>query len=195
MHELRKIFDRDEKSQSGVGRTTPSAQAGFGSKSISEKPRQLVEIRKYASFDEVDKTRLKELLERSFGKKLKDDYFEMKEPAVLEILIAGNYEGAAIVKKIGDVAYLDKIAVPAENQGKGIAKALMKEIKSSEYGQALIWRATHTNPINGWYVLQSDWQHKSEKWVIFGHGITQVQSGNVIEKIEVLEPTMITIAN
>lgn len=104
----------------------------------------------------VDKKRLVELLDDSFGKKLDvDPYFDRINENIATVVIVGDYDGAAIITweySEGDkIAYLDKFAIAKKNQGlPGLADVIFKIILQS-HPVELIWRSRKTNPVNKWY--------------------------------------------
>ncbi|KAI8900947.1 hypothetical protein BC833DRAFT_579793 [Globomyces pollinis-pini] len=98
----------------------------------------------------VDKNKLQQLLELSFGKKLLEDYWERLETVCYSIVIAGDYDGAVIVtKELEDIIYLDKFAVDPSSQGLGVADILWKVL--TKYGN-VSWRSRSNNPVNKWYI-------------------------------------------
>ncbi|WLF78022.1 Amino-acid acetyltransferase, mitochondrial [Lodderomyces elongisporus] len=104
----------------------------------------------------VDKKKLTELLEDSFGKKLiVDEYYERINNRLATFILVGDYDGAAIItwEYSGDkkVAYLDKFAIAKRNQGlPGLADIIFKIILQS-HPVELIWRSRKNNPVNKWY--------------------------------------------
>lgn len=110
----------------------------------------------------VDKDRLVALIDDSFGKKLQaDEYFQRIEKSLACIIIAGDYDGAAIITwekaKSSDqkVAYLDKFAISTANQGlPGLADVIFKAMLQS-FPNELIWRSRKNNPVNRWYFERS----------------------------------------
>ncbi|EMG47760.1 ARG2 Amino-acid acetyltransferase [Candida maltosa Xu316] len=104
----------------------------------------------------VDKDRLVELLNDSFGKSLDvDPYFSRINESIATVVIVGDYDGAAIItweESEGEkIAYLDKFAIAKKNQGlPGLADVIFKIILQS-HPIELIWRSRKTNPVNKWY--------------------------------------------
>ncbi|KAJ3311566.1 Amino-acid acetyltransferase, mitochondrial [Boothiomyces sp. JEL0838] len=103
---------------------------------------------KQIKFDEIDKKKLQALLEKSFGKKLRPEYWKRLENVWHSIMIAGDYSGAIIVTNEKGVIYLDKFAVDPDSQGSGVADILWKSLKTN-YAN-MCWRSRVDNPVNKW---------------------------------------------
>jgi len=88
--------------------------------------------------------------------------------AVKLVIVDNDYKGIAIVKEIDGIPYLDKFAVAPEHQSNGVGKRIWSQLK--EECPSVIWRASETNPINGWYQLKSDGNQKTGKWIVFWCG-------------------------
>ena len=125
-------------------------------------------VGRYASFDEVDKPRLKALLELCFGRKLYPTYFETKKPHA--IYLADSYRATAIVTLENGVPYLDKFAVTTEAQGEGIGGSIWKRLRKDS--PKLFWRARAQNAVNGWYAQNADGLYKTDTWWVFWCGMT-----------------------
>lgn len=127
----------------------------------------------------VDKKRLVLLLEDSFGKTLDTEaYFRRIDNSLATLVIAGDYDGAAIItweepKGSGSkIAYLDKFAIAKRNQGlPGLADVIFKVILQSHSGE-LIWRSQKRNPVNKWYFERSRGLVSSQNspWRVFYTG-------------------------
>ena len=116
-------------------------------------------------FAGLDMVKIKDVMERSFGKHLKPGYFD---ESVKLVIVDNDYKGIAVVKEIDGIPYLDKFAVAPEYQSNGVGKRIWAQLK--EECPSVIWRASETNPINGWYQLKSDGSQKSGKWIVFWCG-------------------------
>lgn len=107
------------------------------------------------SLPPADQPRMLKLLESSFKKKLDaDSYWRRLDQVADGVIVAGAYDGAAIVTMEPDpeggelVPYLDKFAVAPTSQGIGVADILWKALKS-QYPD-LVWRSRADNPVNKW---------------------------------------------
>ncbi|CAK7898145.1 amino-acid acetyltransferase, mitochondrial [[Candida] anglica] len=106
----------------------------------------------------VDRTKLINLINDSFGKDLDvDKYFARINSSLASIIILGDYDGAAIItweRESEDspaVAYLDKFAIAKRNQGlPGLADVVFKAVLQTS-PQELLWRSRKNNPVNKWY--------------------------------------------
>jgi acetylglutamate kinase len=143
-----------------------------------------IQIKK--SFAELDKARVKHLLERSFGKELAGGYLEIPTK---RIFIESNYEGMAIMKEIDGVPYLDKFAVVPEKQGNGLGKALWACLEA-DYA-SMIWRSVQENPINGWYAIKSSGNLPMGRWNIFWYGMSAEEGTKLAQDVAELPPTLI----
>ncbi|KAJ3189403.1 Amino-acid acetyltransferase, mitochondrial [Gaertneriomyces sp. JEL0708] len=104
----------------------------------------------------LDLPRLQDLLEKSFGRTLDSAKYWKRADGILDTaIVAGNYDGAAIVTHeadpIGDgppIPYLDKFAVAPTSQGIGVADILWKQLRKKY--KNLSWRSRADNPVNKW---------------------------------------------
>lgn len=72
---------------------------------------------RYKNLDDVDLNKLRAMIENSFNKKLKSDYFEKLAKRNPVIFITENYTAAAIVtRELNNYAYLDKFCVETQHQ-------------------------------------------------------------------------------
>ena len=103
-------------------------------------------IERHASYATLDVPRLRALLESSFGRPLRQDFFE--EPP-LSVYIEESYRGAAILVPADPVPYLTKFAVDRVAQGEGMGRDLWEALVRDH--PALYWRSRVENPIQSWY--------------------------------------------
>lgn len=134
----------------------------------------------------VDLARLWALIEDSFGRKLDTEHYMNRiNGKVAGLIIAGDYEGAAIItweeepaehhergvrilseldriniaaenSRHRKVAYLDKFAVKSSSQGSSqVADILFKTMAIELFPQELLWRSRKNNPVNKWYFERS----------------------------------------
>lgn len=125
-------------------------------------------INRYSDWRLIDCIRLKELLEISFQKKVKDGFFSTP---IDHFTIEENYLGAALIKDWEGMSYLSKFAVGTEARGLGIGRDLWTDIRANHL--RLFWRSSPDNFITNWYQKQCDGMHKTRDWVIFWKGIEQ----------------------
>lgn len=140
---------------------------------------------------EIDKPKLKLLLEQSFGRTLDEESFYARLEEHLDfVIVAGDYAGAAIVTREASsgapITYLDKFAVLPSHQGDGTVDFLWVALHDESYGLGLsysanpnggkggqgegsdlVWRSRADNPINRWYFERSTGHLRMGKWVLF----------------------------
>ncbi|KAI9096146.1 hypothetical protein DFS34DRAFT_155601 [Phlyctochytrium arcticum] len=151
--------------------------------------RQGLKVTFHPSLHTLDRRRLQKLLEASFQKPLISDKFWDRLGDVMDgVILAGDYEGAAIVTNepypsgtkvwgseakdvnASPLVYLDKFVVGPTSQGIGVADILWKQLRR-RYSD-LSWRSRATNPVNKWYFDRSDGNLKlpGNQWVLFWYG-------------------------
>lgn len=128
-------------------------------------------IQTHESLEDLDLTALRHLLESSFGRTLKDGYFDTLDDP--EVLIA-PYTAAAIVLGAEPGSYLDKFAVNAQAQGAGIGASLWNKLVQRH--PKLFWRSRTENPINKWYMQQADGMVRTDKWLVFWRGLETAEA-------------------
>jgi acetylglutamate kinase len=113
-------------------------------------------------------TRVKTLVESSFHRTLRDDWFgNLDNPLVL--LSETGRAAAIMTEGVDGVPYLDKFTVTSEAQGEGLGAAVWQVVRARY--PALYWRSRNTNPITPWYFLQADTSDRSDGWVVFTIGV------------------------
>lgn len=112
--------------------------------------------------------RLRNLLEQSFGRALRDDYFDDLD---IRLLLRSDSCGAAaiVLEGVDGIPYLDKFSVSPEGQGAGLGAAVWQALV--QRCPKLYWRARADNPLTRWYFNQADCSFSSDKWVMFARGI------------------------
>ncbi|KUI68757.1 Amino-acid acetyltransferase, mitochondrial [Cytospora mali] len=119
----------------------------------------------------VDLPRLVHLIEDSFNRKLDvHHYLNRVEQSLAGIIIAGEYEGGAILtwerpfgmdeetayEKGCLVPYLDKFAVLKKSQGAGgVADIVFNAMVRDCFPDGVCWRSRKNNPVNKWYFERS----------------------------------------
>lgn len=131
----------------------------------------------------VDLPRLVHLIEDSFRRKLNvKHYLERVTGRIAGIIVAGQYEGGAILTwemppGVNDpkrlVPYLDKFAVLQSSQGSsGVADIVFQAMVRSCFPQGVCWRSRKDNPVNKWYFERASgsWQIPDSNWTMFWTG-------------------------
>ncbi len=127
-------------------------------------------IRVFENPDDETLAKLKNLIERSFHRTLRDDWFEnLNEPLVL--LSETGRAAAVMTKGVDGLAYLEKFIVTSEAQGEGLGAAIWQVVRARY--PALYWRSRNTNPITPWYFQQADSSNRSDGWVVFTIGVEE----------------------
>ncbi|KAI2789130.1 Amino-acid acetyltransferase [Penicillium oxalicum] len=134
----------------------------------------------------IDLPRLVHLIEDSFGRKLDvRDYLERVNDRLAGLIIAGEYEGGAILTweappgVVDDgseasaarmVPYLDKFAVLKRSQGAGgVADVVFNAMVRTCFPNGVCWRSRKDNPVNKWYFERSigTWKLSDSNWTMF----------------------------
>ncbi|KAL8338834.1 hypothetical protein RB598_007238 [Gaeumannomyces tritici] len=133
----------------------------------------------------IDLPRLVHLINDSFGRPLDvRDYLERVNDSLAGIIIAGEYEGGAILtweapaglsldeaQRQGRlVPYLDKFAVLRKSQGAGgVADMVFNAMVRTCFPEGVCWRSRKDNPVNRWYFERSRGFKRLEdsNWAMF----------------------------
>ena len=133
----------------------------------------------------IDLPRLVNLIEDSFGRKLDiDHYLKRVEGNLAGVIIAGEYEGGALLTwekpwgltgaEADDparlVPYLDKFAVLRKSQGAGgVADIVFNAMVRTCFPSGVCWRSRRDNPVNKWYFERSRGtvKFKDINWTMF----------------------------
>jgi amino-acid N-acetyltransferase len=119
----------------------------------------------------IDLPRLVHLINDSFGRKLDvEHYLNRVKDSLAGIIIAGEYEGGAILtwetpfgldeetayREGRLVPYLDKFAVLRKSQGAGgVADIVFNAMVRDAFPEGVCWRSRKDNPVNKWYFERS----------------------------------------
>ena len=159
--------------------------------------RRGLDMRVIRSSSDIDKVKLKALLEQSFKRELDEQAFWDRLDKSLDfVIVAGDYAGAAVVTTercpLGSsnawapITYLDKFAVLPSHQGDGTVDFLWVALHDESYGlglpfsanpnggkegkgegRDLVWRSRADNPVNKWYFERSTGHLRMGDWVLF----------------------------
>ncbi|XP_029429837.1 N-acetylglutamate synthase, mitochondrial [Rhinatrema bivittatum] len=130
-------------------------------------------IRRYESLEEIDQEKLISLVNKSFGKTLKDNYMATIHPRLHSIYLSEGYNAAAIITKepvLNGTPYLDKFVVSSTKQSQGSGQMLWQCVRQDL--EHLFWRSRATNPINPWYFKHSDGSFSNKQWIFFWFGLS-----------------------
>ena len=136
-----------------------------GAGTLIRKGEAIVEI---SEFDAETSGRTRRLLEQSFGRRLKPDYFDALP---LHCVLASESFGAMaiVLQGVDGMPYLDKFAVTPEAQGAGMGAAVWQALVHR--CPQLYWRSRADNPVTGWYYEQADSSFARGNWVAFSRGL------------------------
>ncbi|MFO7298720.1 MAG: acetylglutamate kinase [Actinomycetes bacterium] len=167
IEEIKRLLDASPDTSS-VSITTPKALirelfTHGGAGTLIRKGERILEIE---DRDEVDTGKLTALLETSFGRKLRADWWE--NLSFQSLIVSESYRGAALVTRVEDFAYLDKYAVAESARGDGTARSVWDTLVRSY--PVLFWRSRVDNPINGFYTAEADGLIRRGRWLIFWRG-------------------------
>ncbi len=154
--------------ESSVSITRPAdlAKELFTHKGSGTLVRRGEKVLRVTSWDELDRARLKQLIESSFGRELVPEYFDKTH--LLRAYVSENYRTAVILTDEAEGVYLDKFAVLDEAQGEGLGRAVWNVMR--EETPQLFWRSRHNNQVNIFYYAESDGCYKQDKWKTFWFG-------------------------
>ncbi|XP_043856259.1 N-acetylglutamate synthase, mitochondrial [Dromiciops gliroides] len=128
------------------------------------------------SLEKLDQKRLVDLVNASFGKKLRDDYLASLHPRLHSIYYSEGYNAAAIVTTepvLGGTPYLDKFVVNSGRKGQGSGQMLWECMRQDLH--RLFWRSRVTNPINPWYFKNCDGSFSNKQWIFFWFGLADIR--------------------
>ncbi len=121
------------------------------------------------------KAKLRQLLERCFGRALRADYFESR--VFDQVLYSSSFRAAAVITRDAEnIPYLDKFAVTPNAQGEGLGTTLWNQI-TRLYPQ-IYWRARPKKSITPWYLKQADAVLRRGKWLVFAVGFEDMAKLN-----------------
>jgi len=127
----------------------------------------------------IDLDRLVHLIEDSFNRKLDvKDYLSRVNDRIAGVIIAGDYEGGALLTwesppnapDAEPVPYLDKFAVLKRSQGAGgVADIVFNAMVRTCFPNGVCWRSRKDNPVNKWYFERSTgtWKIPDMNWTMF----------------------------
>jgi acetylglutamate kinase len=126
------------------------------------------QILEFDCFDKVAKERARHLLETSFDRHLKSDYFDH---LAIECILASESFGAMaiVLRGVDGIPYLDKFAVTPEAQGAGLGAAVWQALVKR--CPKLYWRSRVDNPVTQWYFEQTESSFTEKQWVAFTRGL------------------------
>lgn len=148
------------------------------------------EILEFSNWKKINKHKVKNLIEKSFGRSLKRDYF--KKP-VKHIFLDYRYRAMSVIRKVEGMYYLDKFCVAKTAQGEGVGGDIW--FRTLKKYPNLFWRARLANPINNWYFEKSHGTRKYDKWILFWINLGEKQIKKAAKYILNLEESFFSNNN
>lgn len=154
---------------SSVSITRPSqlARELFTHKGSGTLVRKGEKVHRHAGWEGIDRARMRDLIESSFGRRLVEDYFERVKP--VSVYVSENYRAAMVITREGGLDYLDKFAVLADAQGEGLGRAVWQAMRGDH--PRLFWRSRLDNPVNPFYDAECDGAIKHARWKAYWYGL------------------------
>jgi len=177
IEQIKDLLDHvPEESSVSITRPSDLAKELFTHKGSGTLVRRGEKVLTITHWDQVDKTRLKSVIESSFSRPLREDYFT--STPLLRAWISENYRAAIILTQEQEGVYLDKFAVLDDAQGEGLGRAVWNVMR--EQTPQLFWRSRSGNPANHFYYAQSDGCFKFSQgyddWKVFWFGAKHIES-------------------
>ena len=144
-------------------------------------------ITRHLRWDDVDRPRLRALVEESFGRPLQPDF--EKRP-ILAIYVADLHRGAAVVTPAPLAPYLSKFAVNTVSRGEGEGRDLWRAMAADM--PRLFWRSRAANPITSWYREQCDGMARiaiaDAPWWVLWRGLAPLEIPSAIHYCQAAPP-------
>ncbi|PKA13867.1 acetylglutamate kinase [Leptospira meyeri] len=125
-------------------------------------------IRVCHSTEDVDMPRVFQLIEESFDKPLKPEFYNTKFDV---LFLEESYRACAWMQKTEHGYLLSKFAVNGVARGAGVGRDIWDQIL--EHCRPLFWRSKPDNNINKWYMSVAQGIEKDESWYYYWLGLDQ----------------------
>lgn len=129
-------------------------------------------------YEGIDLARLGALLESSFGRRLRSEFFT-RGPA--EVYLEDRYLGVGIVERAHSTPLLTKFAVDRLAQGEGIGRDVWRAVRRRH--PELVWRCRANNPAADWYSSLCDIMLRQGAWIVFGIGLELSQFASLVPEV------------
>lgn len=136
----------------------------------------------YDSTEKMDISRLTQLIEQSFRRKLRQDFWDMPKEG---IFLEPNYKGCAIICPTEFGPFLSKFAVDEIARGEGVGGDIWNALHSKF--PAFFWRSRKHNSISKWYMKQCTSLYKEGDWIFFAIGMLPGQFAAICSYLSSLE--------
>ena len=173
IEQIKQLLDRLPLTSSvSITRPAELAKELFTHRGSGTLVRRGEKVATHHAWSELDLPRLRTLIESSFGRALAPDYFERTR--LYRAYVSENYRAAVILTSEDAGTYLDKFAVLDEAQGEGLGRAVWQVMR--EETPALFWRSRRDNPVNAFYMAESDGSIRRGAWQVFWYGIDDLSA-------------------
>ncbi|PKA15562.1 acetylglutamate kinase [Leptospira haakeii] len=122
----------------------------------------------YSDFQKIDPKRLNGLIEDSFGRGLKQGFWNKEFSG---IVLESEYKGCALLQNTPWGTFLSKFAVNEIARGEGVGRDIWDEMLKK--APVLFWRARAENTISKWYAKECSGLQKEGIWIYFWIGLQE----------------------
>ncbi|HWG10575.1 MAG TPA: acetylglutamate kinase [Rhodanobacteraceae bacterium] len=166
------LDDLPPTSSASITRPSELARELFTHRGSGTLVRRGEKVRRCTRWSQLDRQRLRELIEASFGRRLVPDYFG--RTPLYRAYVSENYRAALILSRAtladgSGAAYLDKFAVAEDAQGEGLGRAAWQVMRAEN--PSLFWRSRIDNGVNEFYAGEADGCVKGAHWTTFWYGL------------------------
>jgi bifunctional N-acetylglutamate synthase/kinase len=192
IEQIKQLLDRLPATSSvSITRPAELAKELFTHKGSGTLVRRGEKIHTYTSWEQMDRARLRGLIESSFGRTLVPDYFEHTH--LYRAYVSENYRAAIILTDEDAGTYLDKFAVLEDAQGEGLGRAVWQVMRDEN--SRLFWRSRHANVVNDFYFSEADGSYRLNGWKLFWYGYPEFdQIARCVEHCHERPATLLDVA-
>ncbi|TGK00491.1 acetylglutamate kinase [Leptospira selangorensis] len=122
----------------------------------------------HTDFQKIDPERLNGLIEDSFGRGLKQGFWNKEFSG---IVLESEYKGCALLQNTPWGTFLSKFAVNEIARGEGVGRNIWDEMLKK--APVLFWRARAENTISKWYAKECSGLQKEGIWIYFWIGLKE----------------------
>ncbi|PJZ47821.1 acetylglutamate kinase [Leptospira saintgironsiae] len=122
----------------------------------------------HTDFQNLDPKRLNGLIEDSFGRGLKEGFWNKEFSG---IVLESEYKGCALLQNTPWGTFLSKFAVNEIARGEGVGRDIWDEMLKK--APVLFWRARAENTISKWYAKECSGLQKEGIWIYFWIGLKE----------------------
>ncbi|MGJ4748304.1 acetylglutamate kinase [Leptospira sp. SA-E8] len=130
----------------------------------------------HTDFQKIDPKRLNGLIEDSFGRGLKQGFWNKEFSG---IVLESEYKGCALLQNTPWGTFLSKFAVNEIARGEGVGRDIWDEMLKKT--PTLFWRARAENTISKWYAKECSGLQKEGIWIYFWIGLQEKEIPSVCD--------------